>query len=78
VSYPSHASGGDISNQLADGAIQFGQGEEAAVAQPRQNPALHNLHADLDFRLVARLVLSTVRGISPIVGFEYSPLGWQQ
>lgn len=46
----------DVSYQLADGTVQLSQGEETPVAQPRQNPALNHLDANLDFRLVARLV----------------------
>jgi len=43
-------------DQHGNRAVQLGQGEEPLMAQPRQDPALHHLHADLDLGLVARLV----------------------
>gem|GEM_PF-2979692 len=44
-----------IPDQLGDGDIQFGQTKEAPIAQPCQNPALHNQHAILDLGFIARL-----------------------
>ena len=44
----------EVGDQLADRAVEFGQGEEPAVAQPGQHPALHHLDGDLDLGLVAR------------------------
>ena len=41
--------------ELADRLVEFGQGEEGAVAQPGQDPALRDEDAGLDLRLVARL-----------------------
>ena len=46
----------ELADQLADRLVQLGQGEEPLVAQPGEDPALHDLDADLDLRLVARLV----------------------
>ena len=46
----------ELIDQLADRLVQLGQREEPPVAQPRQDPALHHLNADLHLRLVARLV----------------------
>jgi hypothetical protein len=43
----------EVSDQLADGAVEFGQREEPAVPQPRQHPTLHHLDSDLDFGLIA-------------------------
>ncbi len=43
-------------HQFADRPVQLGQREEPPVAQPRQDPALHHLHADLDLCLVTRFV----------------------
>jgi hypothetical protein len=44
-----------IGQQHGDGPVQLGQAEEAPVAQPRQDPALDHLHADLHLGLVARV-----------------------
>ena len=44
-----------VGDQLADRAVQLRQGVEPAMAQPGQDPALDNLHGDLDLGLVARL-----------------------
>ncbi len=44
-----------VGGQLADRAVQLGQGEEPPVAQPGQDPALHDLDGNLDLGLVARL-----------------------
>jgi len=49
-----HRTGIKIGDQLADRLVQLGEREEAAIAQPCQNPALDHQHADLDLRLVAR------------------------
>lgn len=38
-----------------DGGVEFAEGEERAVAKRSQDPALNDLHADLDLGLVARL-----------------------
>jgi hypothetical protein len=43
-------------HQFADRLVQLGQREEPPVAQTRQDPALHHLHADFDLGLVARFV----------------------
>src|SRR3954453_18782176 len=40
----------------ADRRVEIEQREEPPVRQPRQDPAPDHLDADLDFRLVARLV----------------------
>ena len=37
-----------------DGLVQLGEAEEAAIAQAGQDPALDDLDADFDFRLVPR------------------------
>jgi hypothetical protein len=42
-----------IGDQLADRAVQLRQGEEPAVPQSGQHPALHHLDGDLDLGLVA-------------------------
>src|SRR5580658_3554297 len=39
---------------LGDRRVQFLEREEGAVAKARQDPALRDLHADLDLRLVLR------------------------
>src|SRR5260370_40571950 len=44
----------EVAEQRADRAVQFGQREEALVAQAGEDPALDHLHADLDLGLVAR------------------------
>ncbi len=44
-----------VGGQLADRAVQLGQGVEPPVPQPGQHPSLHDLDADLDLGLVARL-----------------------
>ena len=36
-------------------AVEFGQAEEAPVAQPREDPSFDDLHGDFDLRLVARV-----------------------
>ena len=46
----------EILEQLGDGHVELGQREEAPVPQPRQDPALHDLHAHLHLALVLRLV----------------------
>ena len=46
-----HLAGVEFGDEQADGGVQLRQGKEALVAQPRQNPALRNLHGDLDFCL---------------------------
>jgi hypothetical protein len=43
-----------LGQQLCDGHVELGQAEEAPVAQPRQDPALDDLHADFHLGLVAR------------------------
>ena len=50
-----HDLGVDRRYAVADRRVQFGQREEAAVAQLRQHEALDDLDRDLDLRLVARL-----------------------
>ena len=42
--------------EFVDGLVQFDEREEAALAEPCQNPSLDDLDADLDLGLVARLV----------------------
>lgn len=44
-----------VGDQLADRLVQFGQTVEPVVAQPCKDPALDDLYADLDLRLVLRL-----------------------
>src|ERR1700722_10166896 len=44
----------EVGDQLADGAVEFGQREERPVSQPRQHPTLHYLDSNFDFGLVAR------------------------
>ncbi len=41
--------------QLGDGGVHLGQAVEPPVAQPSQQPALHDPNAGFDLRLVARL-----------------------
>jgi hypothetical protein len=50
-----------INDELADGLVEFGEAEEAMVAQMRQNPTLDDLHADLDLRLLVSQQLSVMR-----------------
>ena len=45
-------SGIQIQQQIRDGAIHIGKGCEHAVTQPRQDPALYDLHRHFDLRLV--------------------------
>ena len=45
-----------LPDQPGDRAVQLGKGEKPLVAQPCQDPALHDLDADLHLGLVARLV----------------------
>ena len=51
-----HRTNVEIINQPADRLVQLGQREEPPVAQPRQNPALHDLDPDFNLRLVTRFV----------------------
>ena len=44
--------------QLADGFIGLGEGEEPAVPEPGEDPALHDLDGDFDLGLVARFILN--------------------
>ena len=53
--------------QLADGAVQLGQGEALAVAQRGQDPTLHYLHGDLGFRLVTGAAHSRRNDGHPVV-----------
>src|ERR1700754_3088896 len=41
--------------QLGDPLIEGGEGEERLIAKTRQDPALYDLHPNLDLRLVAWL-----------------------
>ena len=45
----------ELFQQLPNGLVEFRQREEPAVAQRRYDPALSDLHADFDFRLIAGL-----------------------
>jgi hypothetical protein len=45
----------EVDQQLCDGGVELGQAEEAAVAQPRQDPALHQQHRAFYLGLVARV-----------------------
>ena len=45
----------ELLEQLRDRGVELVQAEEASVAQARQDPALREQHARLDFRLVPRL-----------------------
>jgi hypothetical protein len=44
----------DRDQQLTNGLVGLGQAREDSVAQPRQQPALGDQHADFDFRLIPR------------------------
>ncbi len=44
----------EIFEQLADPLVERVEREEGLVAKPRQDPALHDLHRDLDLGLVPR------------------------
>ena len=44
-----------MDDQFTDRLVQRLQREEAPVTQPRQDPALHHLHADFDLGLVRGL-----------------------
>src|ERR1700685_902648 len=46
----------ELTNPVSDRLVQFGQREEPLVAQPGQDPALHDLDANLDLGLVPGLV----------------------
>ena len=48
-----HRPGIELDHEFADRAVQFGQREQPAMAQPGQDPALHDLHGHLDLGLVA-------------------------
>ena len=50
-----HRAGIEFPDEPADGPIELGEGEEALVAQPSQDPALGDLHRDLDFGFVLGL-----------------------
>jgi hypothetical protein len=59
-----------LGQQLADGGVQLAQAEEAPVAQPRQDPALDDLHADFHLRLVARMTGARRQHRHAVVGGE--------
>ena len=42
-----------VGNQVLDRRVELGQAEEAPVAQPRQDPPLHQQNGALDLGLVA-------------------------
>ena len=50
-----HDAGIQIGGQPAELLVELVEGEEGAVAKPRQNPTLDDLDADFDLGLVARL-----------------------
>lgn len=50
-----HRAGIEVPYEPADGLVELGEGEEALVAQPGQDPALGDLHRDLDFGFVLGL-----------------------
>ncbi len=49
-----HLAGVEFDDQHANGGIEFRQGEEALIAQAGQDPALRDLHGDLNLGLVLR------------------------
>ena len=46
----------ELTQQLTDRSVEFGQTVEAAVAQAAEQPSLDNQHCDFDLRLVAAAV----------------------
>jgi hypothetical protein len=70
---------GDGAADIVDALLPVGDEEEREVAKlPVRRVGLGKPAAGQIPIVLFDLVVSTVRGISPIVGFEYSPLGWQQ
>src|SRR5712672_1766319 len=47
-----HLAGVEFDDEAADGGIEFRQGKEALIAQARQDPALRDLHGNLNLGLV--------------------------
>jgi hypothetical protein len=45
----------ELGQERQDRTVQLGQGEEAAVAEPGQDPTFDHLHRDLDLGFVAGL-----------------------
>ena len=58
----------EVRDQLADCAVQLGQGVEPAMAEPGQHPALDDLDADFHLGLVARLAHSGRQDRRAVVG----------
>jgi hypothetical protein len=52
-----------IGDELADLPVQLAEAEEAMIAQPRKIPALNDLHADFDLRLIVSQQLLAVMTI---------------
>ena len=57
----------ELVEQLGDARVQRGEREEGLVAQPREDPALGDLHGDLDLGLVARLRRARRQDRRPVV-----------
>src|SRR6266446_5803370 len=60
----------EIGKKAADRFIEGRQREEAAVPQPRQNPATDDLDSHLDFRFVLRMVWPRWRYCGAVVASE--------
>ena len=53
-----------LRDELANCLVQFGEAEEAVIAQPGENPALDDLYADFDLGLLASQQLSVMRNVA--------------
>lgn len=61
----------EILQEFGDGSIEFGQTEEAPVAQAGEDPALDDLHADFDLGLVLRTIGARRQDHGAVVGSEF-------
>mmetsp|Transcript_6076 Transcript_6076/g.24370 ORF Transcript_6076/g.24370 Transcript_6076/m.24370 type:complete len:788 (+) Transcript_6076:480-2843(+) len=61
----------EVDEQLGDGPVQLGQAEEAAVAQPGQDPPLHQQNRALDLGLVAGMSRASSQDRAAVVTSEF-------
>jgi len=67
---PAHGPRVEIGDQLGNSLVKLGKREEAAVPQPRQDPALDHQHDDLNLGFVARFAGARRQDGGAVMGRE--------